>query len=86
MTSIKILYASSKLLMTLDLHQLFTELFDRFGHDLRVEIQPMPAEEVKAAVCSIDGIKVVKERFQVIGPEGKRYFDVEESVVSRGQK
>ncbi len=72
--------------MTLDLRELFEVLFERFGPDLKVMIQPMSEEEAEKAVSEVGGVRLVHDRFTLLGENGRRHKEIEEEIVNRGRK
>jgi len=85
---ITIKFHSDRMLLTVDLQQLFKSLFETFG-DCQICFVRMSAPEIEVAVESIDGFDFVRERFWIlrdVDGEVVREQALEEEVVRRGQK
>jgi hypothetical protein len=81
-------YFSARMLLTLDMDQLFRSLLDQFG-ECQISFVPMTAQERAQASTDLNGIEAVNERFWVfhrVGAEFVRQRDIEETIVRLGQK
>ena len=72
--------------MTVDLQKLFEVLFERFGPNLGVEFEPMSKKEATGATSEVGGIRIVRDRFFLLGEGNRRYEEVEDEIVATGQK
>lgn len=86
--TITVKFHSDRMLLTVDLQQLFKSLFETFG-DCHICFVPMSASEIETAIESIDGFDFVRERFWIlrdVAGERVREEALEEEVVRRGHK
>ena len=79
-------YASAKLFGTVDLQFMFQIIFERFGEGARIQIERMSEEELEKASSRAGHIRVIRDRFILMGERGERYLEIEDEIINRGQK
>jgi hypothetical protein len=88
MNELLIKYFSARMLVTLDINQLFHFLFQQFG-ECQIRFIPMTPHEKTEASREVDGINAVNERYWVFHRSDGvlvRKSDVEQKIILLGQK
>jgi hypothetical protein len=88
MNEILVKFFSARLLVTLDMNQLFRRLFEKLG-ECQITFVPMTPEERARASTDTNGIEAVNDRFWILlrANDGfRRQSEIEEEVVHFGQK
>jgi hypothetical protein len=67
MNEILVKHFSSRMLVTLDLNQLFGSLFDKFG-ECDVRFIPMTTQERNSVSTKVKGVEAVNERYWIFHP------------------
>ena len=88
MNEILVKYFSARMLVTLDLNQLFGSLFDKFGES-EVRFILMTLQERNGVSTKVKGVEAVNERYWIfhqVNSDLVRQRDLEDAVISLGQK
>lgn len=87
---IVIKYYDRRMLLTVDIHTLLNVVFDNYGDSVKIELVEMDDQEKDTSVETIEGIRAIRERFQILeikSPDGvQRRKDLENLAIAIGTK